>query len=142
MEQFGLGAGLAALAFWGFLGSIIVGGIWYAVRERDAQHETVRRLVESGQPIDNELVDKLLALSGGRNKRLDRDFRLTAWIVLATAVGLAIFGLVLGYQFPVWQTPILGVAALVACVGLGFLMAAKVAARWYAVEGDSAFNRN
>ena len=58
MQDFGLGAGLAALAFWGFISSVVVAGIWYAVREREAQHETVRRLVESGQSIDSELMDK------------------------------------------------------------------------------------
>ena len=28
----GLGAGLAAMAFWGFIAAVVVGGIWYAVR--------------------------------------------------------------------------------------------------------------
>ena len=56
MQSFSLGAGLAALAFWGFLASIIVAGIWYDIRKREAQHETVRRLFESGQPIDEALI--------------------------------------------------------------------------------------
>ena len=48
MQSFSLGAGLAALAFWGFIASVVVAGIWYDIRKRDAQHETVRRIVESG----------------------------------------------------------------------------------------------
>ncbi len=36
----GLGAGLSALAFWGFIAAVVVAGIWYSVRERQAQYET------------------------------------------------------------------------------------------------------
>ena len=42
-----LGGGLAALAFWGFIASVVLGGIWYAVREKDAQHETLRKMIDS-----------------------------------------------------------------------------------------------
>ena len=96
MQGFSLGAGLAALAFWGFLASIIVAGIWNDIRKREAQQETLRRLLESGQPIDEALMDKLLSLGGGKRQRLDRDFKMVAFIVLPAAVGLAILGLVLG----------------------------------------------
>ncbi len=138
----GLGAGLAALAFWGFLAAVvvagIVAGIWDSIRKREAQHETIRRLIESGQPIDSELVDKILSLGDGGNKRLDRDFRITALWVLPVAPGLAIFGLILGYSEPDAVAPLLGVSALVACLGIGFLVAAKIAERWYAADTDSA----
>lgn len=130
MQDFSLGAGLAALAFWGFIAAVIVAGIWYDIRKREAQHETVRRLVESGQPLDGELIDKLLSLSGSRAAAPDRDFRVTAYIILPAAVGIAILALVLGLQFPEWRLPLLGVSALVACVGLGFLGAARMVARW------------
>lgn len=130
MQDFSLGAGLAALAFWGFIAAIVVAGIWYDIRKREAQHETIRRLVESGQPLDETLVDKLLSLSGNRAARPDRDFRITGYIVLPAAAGIAILALALGMQFPEWRLPLLGVSGLVACVGLGFLGAARLAARW------------
>ena len=50
----GLGAGLASLAFWGFIAAVVVGGMWYALRERQAQYETIRSLIESGQTIDED----------------------------------------------------------------------------------------
>ena len=130
MQGFSVGAGLAALAFWGFLASIIVAGIWYDIRKREAQQETLRRLLESGQPIDDSLVDRLVSLGGGRRERLDRDFKLVGMIMLPTALGLAILGLVLGLQDIGARLPLLGVAALVACVGLGFFAASRMAARW------------
>jgi len=141
MQGFSLGAGLASLAFWGFLASIIVAGIWYDIRKREAQHETVRRLFESGQPIDEKVIDKLLSLSGGRRERLDRDFKLVAMIMLPAAVGLALLGLVLGMQEIGARLPLLGVSALVACVGLGFLAASRMAGRWQREDAGPAFEQ-
>ena len=131
MEFSGLGAGLAALAFWGFIASVVVAGIWYDVRKREAQHETVRRLIESGQPIDQDLMEKLSLVADGGDKRHDQDFRITGLWLLPIAVGMAVFGLILGSQYPEALAPLLGVAALLACMGIGFLMAAKAAKRWF-----------
>ena len=141
MQDFTLGAGLAALAFWGFIASVVVAGIWYDIRKREAQHETVRRLVESGQPLNQEIMDKLLLQSGGNDFRPDRDFKLVALIMLPAAVGLAILGLVLGLKNPDATLALLGVSALVACVGLGFLAASRMAAGWYAEDADHRAKR-
>ncbi|MBD3647471.1 MAG: hypothetical protein HUJ31_08490, partial [Pseudomonadales bacterium] len=96
MNDMGLGAGLAALAFWGFIAAVVVGGMWYDIRKRQAQQETVRRLFESGRPVDEELIDKLLGQ--GKSSRMDLDFRVTALWILPIAVGLAVFSLIMGYQ--------------------------------------------
>lgn len=131
MEFSGIGAGLAALAFWGFVAAVVVAGIWYDIRKREAQHETVRRLIESGQPIDQELMEKLSLVADGGDKRHDQDFRLTGLWLLPIAVGLAVFGLILGTQYSEALAPLLGVSAMLACMGIGFLIAAKIAGRWY-----------
>lgn len=140
MQGFTLGAGLAALAFWGFIASVVVAGIWFDIRKREAQHETVRRIVESGKPIDEALMDKLLSLGSGKSDRLDRNFKVTGLIMLPTAVGLAIFGMIMGTQYPETQSPLLGAAALVGCIGLGFLLTANIVKRWYASDQESSSN--
>jgi hypothetical protein len=134
MQSFSLGAGLASLAFWGFIAAVVVAGIWYDIRKREAQQETIRRLFESGRELDPAVMDRLLSNSGDKADRLDRAFKLTGWILLPVAVGLVIMGLVLGMQFPEAKLPLLGAAGLVACVGLGFLGTARMAKRWY--DGD------
>ena len=53
----GIGGGLAALAFWGFIASVVVAGIWYGLRERQAQYDTLSRMIESGQTIDEDVVE-------------------------------------------------------------------------------------
>jgi hypothetical protein len=141
MQSFSLGAGLASLAFWGFIASVVVAGIWYDIRKREAQQETIRRLFESGQPIDEKLMDKLLAAGGDKSDRLDRAFKLTGVILLPVAVGLVVLGMVLGMEFPDSKLPLLGVAGLVGCIGLGFLGAAKMARRWYESDEKSDYNQ-
>lgn len=137
MENIGLGAGLASLAFWGFLATAVVAGVWDSIRKRDAQHETVRRMIESGQPLNQELIDKLVNASNGGRRRLDRDMKLAGLYTLPVAVGMAVFGLVMGAQYPQVEGPLLGVAALLACVGSGFWIASKLIAHWY-TEDDSS----
>lgn len=140
MQGYTLGAGLAAFAFWGFIASVVVAGIWYDIRKREAQQETVRRLFESGQAVDEELLDKLLSAGGGTNDRIDRYLQLTGLILLPVAVGLAVLGMILGMQYEDSRLPLLGVSALVGCIGLGFLAAARIARRWYTPENSSGFN--
>ncbi len=56
MEMEGFARGLEALAGCGLVGAYI----WYRVRKREAQHETLRRMIEKGQDVDQALMDKLL----------------------------------------------------------------------------------
>lgn len=118
-----LGGGIAALAFWGFIAAVVVAGIWYAAREREAQHETLRRFVESGKPIDDELMDKVL----GGDKNVARDLRIGGVITLSVAPGLAILAWFISRLAEQALMPILGAAALVGCVGIGLLVAARSA---------------
>ncbi|MEJ2255985.1 MAG: DUF6249 domain-containing protein [Woeseiaceae bacterium] len=113
--------GLAAFGFWLFVAAAAVGGIWDGVRKRDAEHETLRRMIESGNEPDPALVDKLL----GNQKKPERDLKVAGLIVLFVAPGLAIMGLLIGLQSKEAVMPLLGVAALVTCVGIGLLTAAR-----------------
>ncbi len=133
----GLGAGLSALAFWGFIAAVVVAGIWYSVRERQAQYETLRRIIESGQPADEALVDKILG--GGR--RPDRGLKIAGLIVIFVAPGLAVLGWFVGRLSAPWLLPMLGASALVAFVGIGLLVASRVAERMYRDDGASQTRR-
>jgi len=134
MDNLGSGAGLGALGFWLFLASIIAVGVWYDIRRREAQHETLRRIIESGQPIDETLVDKILSLASG-NKELARDLRVAGLITAFIAPGLAILGLVLSIAVkPMLLMILLGVAALVGFIAAGLLIASRVAQRWSHAE--------
>lgn len=138
MENIGIGVGLAALAFWGFVATAVVAGIWDGIRKRDAQHETVRRMIESGQPIDQELMQQLSLVGDGGSKRHDKDFYVTGLWLLPVSVGMALFAMILGATTAAEaEGPLLGVAALIACLGIGWIIAAKITARWYSKDSDT-----
>ncbi len=137
MQGLSTGGGLAALAFWGFVAAVVVSGIWFEIRKREAQHETLRRVIESGQPIDQALADRIVSLSGGGRRRLERDLMAYGLVVLFAAPGLALLGVFVGWQFEAATLPILGVSAFVACIAIGLLVASKVAGRWYREDDAS-----
>jgi len=131
MANLGLGAGLAALAFWGFIAAVVFAAMWDRIRKRDAEHETIRRMLDSGKPLDSDALDKLLRYSDASSRRPDLDFRVTALWVGPVAVGVALLGVILGLALPEVKMPLLGAAALLACLCLGYWLAAGIVGRWY-----------
>jgi hypothetical protein len=127
----GLGAGLAALAFWGFIAAVVVGGIWYAVREKEAQHETLRRMIDSGRDLDDETISKVFKENG----RPDRDLKIGGIIAASAAPGLAVLGWFLRSVSDEAFHALLGVAGLVAFIAVGLLVAARIAEKSYANDG-------
>ena len=118
-------AGLGALGFWLFIAACVLGGMWYSIRERDAEHETVRRIIESGQPVDDELINRVL----GGESHIDQDLRMAGLIVIFIAPGLALLGWFVSMLSPPWLLPMLGVSILVLFVGIGLMAAAKMVER-------------
>ena len=140
MEDMGIGAGLGALGFWLFIATVIAVGVWSSIRKRESQHETIRRAIESGQDIDPELADKLLTLTRTESKELDRDLKVSGWIVLFLAPGMVLLGYGLSMVeegiFPI----LLGVSGLMVFLSIGMFVAAYVVKRWYSSDVDSAGN--
>ncbi len=140
MEAMSTGEGLGALGFWLFIATIIAVGVWSSIRKRESQHETIRRAIESGQDIDPELADKLLTLTGTGSKELDRDLKVSGWIVLFLAPGMVLLGYGLSMVeegiFPI----LLGVSGLMVFLSMGMFVAAYVVKRWYSSDVDSTGN--
>lgn len=138
MQEWGLGAGLAAVAFWVFIAAVSVAGVWDNIRKREAKHETVRRLVESGQKIDSDLMDKLMGLTDNKSERPDRVFFITGLWILPVAVGVVALGFGLGFISPEAEVALYSVAGLLAILGLGFLLASKIVGSWYTDDNSSS----
>jgi len=128
--------GLAALGFWMFIGATAVAGIWDGVRKRDAEHETLRRMIESGKEPDKAMVDKLI----GSRKKPERDLKVGGLIVIFVAPGLALMGWTISFVEEKVLIPLLGVAGLVLFVGIGLLVASNFLER--ANAKDYPDNRN
>ncbi|MCR9138101.1 MAG: DUF6249 domain-containing protein [Alphaproteobacteria bacterium] len=125
MDLNSLGGGLAAFGFWGFVAAIVVAGMWYDMRIRQARHETLRRMIESGQTADRELIDKLV----GGNTHLDRNLKVAGLVLLALAPGIAVLAWLLSYVAAWALLPLLGVAVLVLCIAVGLLIASRAVER-------------
>lgn len=113
--------GLAAFGFWMFVAAAAVAGIWDGVRKREAEHETLRRMIESGKQPSPEMIDKLL----GHKKEPARDLKVAGLITIFVAPGLALMGWLISFSADEAFFPLLGVSLLVACVGIGLLTASK-----------------
>ena len=113
--------GLAAFGFWMFIAAAAVAGIWDGVRKREAEHETLRRMIESGTQPSPEMIDKLL----GHKKEPARDLKVAGLITMFVAPGLALMGWLISFRSEDAFFPLLGVALLVACVSIGLLTASK-----------------
>ncbi|HKJ21302.1 MAG: DUF6249 domain-containing protein [Gammaproteobacteria bacterium] len=128
--------GLAAFGFWMFVGAAAVAGIWDGVRKRDAEHETLRRMIESGKEPDKAMLDKLI----GSQKKPERDLKVGGLIVIFVAPGLALMGWTISLVQEKVLIPLLGVAGLVLFVGIGLLVASNFLER--ANAKDYPDNRN
>jgi hypothetical protein len=132
MEEigYGTGAGLAALGFWIFVASTIVAGVWANNRKRESEHETLRRVIESGQPLDDKLADKLLNTTSG-SKDLDRDLKVSALLTLFLAPGMIVLGwglsTVTEELFPI----MLGVSGILLSLSIGLFTSSLVVRRWF-----------
>jgi hypothetical protein len=121
---------LGALGFWIFIAAIVVAGIWFDARKREIQQETLRRIVESGKEIDAAMLDKLIAAGKG-DSRPDQDLKTSGVIMISIAPGLAIMGWFMSALAEPLLKILLGAAFLVAFIGIGMMVAGKVAERGY-----------
>jgi Flp pilus assembly protein TadB len=141
MQGMATGAGLAALGFWIFIAAVVAAGIWDNIRKRDAQHETLRRIIESGQPVDEGLTDKVLDATGD-SREAAVDLKVAGLILVFIAPGLALMGWIMSLATkPVLFMILLGVAALVGFVSLGLFAAAHVVERHYMDVGNGPGDR-
>ena len=131
----GLGFGLAAFAFWAFIASCVVAGIWYAIREKEAQHETLRRMIESGKDLNVDVIERVMS-DGGKS---ETDLKVGGYITMFVAPGLVLLGYVIKIASgePKIFTILSGVAGLVFFVAVGLLVAAKVVERGKASKNDT-----
>ena len=134
-------AGLGALGFWLFIAAVVVAGIWFDAKKREIQQETLRRVVESGQQLDPELIDRLLT-DNAENERADRDLKVGGVITLSVAPGLVVLGYFLGKLEAQIFGVLLGVALLVAFVGMGLLAAGKMVERWNRQDKEGRSSRS
>lgn len=117
---------LAGFGFWMFIAAVVVGGMWFDARKREAQQETLRRLVEGGKHVDEAVLEKMLAL-GNKAEKNDQDLITAGIIVLFVGGGLYVFGWLMQGLSEKLLTVMTGVAGMMAFISMGLLAAGLVA---------------
>jgi len=112
-------------AFWIFIASIVVGGMWYAqARNRETQ-ETIRLAIEKGITLDEALIDKLIVRQSGNPE----DYYISGIICIAVAIGLPIMGYFLGQIATEAFFPLVGAGILVGLIGISLILCGKFMSR-------------
>ena len=53
--------GLGTLGFWLFMAVLVAAIAWVVVRRAQIRHETLTKMIESGQNLDREFIEKILS---------------------------------------------------------------------------------
>jgi len=117
------------IAFFLFLAVAVaaVAGIVADYKKRGLAIEPLRAAIERGQPLDPQLVERLMAPES-RDERLNPLYlKVGGIITIASGVGVAILAFLLAQLVPVAFYPVLGAAAVATCTGVGLLISARVA---------------
>ena len=133
--MFNSGATIAAvIAFWVFLGSVAIAGMVYDYRRRRLAIETLRMAVEHGQHLEPGTLERLLARHHDDVPQQNEDLRpylhIGAVITIAAGIGALIAGLWVGIDYPAFRFPIIGIAAIAICVGIGLRISVRVLQRY------------
>lgn len=124
---------LGTLIVFSFLAAIIIGptaiGSYYRNRERERLHETLRLMVEKGQPVSGELLESINGRGLGRDRpRPPRNDMRRGVMLMSLAFALAGLGLALGLTDVCTDCVggLIGLAAFPGFVGLGYVVLALV----------------
>jgi hypothetical protein len=124
-----MGPFAVAIPVFAFLAIATVAGIVGDYKKRRAALEPLRAAIERGQTLDPSVIERLMAPEP-RDDRLNTvHLRVGGVITIASGIGVAIFSLFLGVFAPLAKLPLLGLGCVAICVGLGLIVAARVAER-------------
>ena len=112
-------------AFWIFIASVVVGGMWYAhARDRETQ-KTIRLAIEKDIPLDETLIEKLVMRQSGNPD----DYYISGIICLAICIGLPIMGYFIGQIAREAFFPLVGAGVLVGLIGISLIICGKFIGR-------------
>ncbi|MEL7296108.1 MAG: hypothetical protein AAGJ86_00530 [Pseudomonadota bacterium] len=118
---------LGMFGFWMFIAACVIAGIWSEVKGKETKQETLRRIVESGRDIDPDMVEQLIGKSDRKDS--ERELRVGSYIMGGVSGGVLIFSAFLGIISEEARWVLMGVSALVACIGGGLYFASRYVGR-------------
>jgi Domain of unknown function (DUF6249) len=116
------GVVLINLIIFGSIAAVFIVPRYFKSVERQKMADTLRVAIEKGQPLPSEVIEAMSSnvRSPGLPASSARDLR-TGIIWLGVGVGLAAFGVAVGFEEPDALYPLLGMAAFPVFIGLAFV---------------------
>jgi hypothetical protein len=105
-------------AFWLFVASVVVAGIWYAYARNRETQKTIRLAIEKGMQPDAAFIDKLVLRESGNPE----DYYIGGIICIACGLGLPILGYFIGRIAAEAFFPIAGAGILVGLIGISLIL--------------------
>jgi hypothetical protein len=110
-----------------FVAVCVIAGVGSSVLRHRETQKTIRQVIESGQALDPQLLDRILKSSRAQPGGSPRQGLMFGGIMmLSIGAGLAVIGWSMSRINPSQLYPGLGVAALVGLIGVGLLVAGAV----------------
>jgi hypothetical protein len=117
---------IVAVAFWTFLAVSAVAGIIADYKKRRLELEPMRAAIERGQQLDPAIVERLMAREQKRSEPEPVYFRIGGIVTVSAGVGVGVLSFLVDRFVPQGFYPVLGVAVVAICVGIGLLICARV----------------
>ena len=133
MYSIPLGSAIAVAAALLSVAGVFIAFILASQKKHQARLDLLRYAVERGATLDVELIDKIAWADAARTnagpQRPGRGSRVAGILIVAYGAGFALFACFIGAVDKSALIPMLGVAALFICLGVGFLIVSRMLRR-------------
>jgi Domain of unknown function (DUF6249) len=130
MYSMPLGTAIAVAAAFLAVAGVFIAFILSSQKRHQARLDLLRDAMERGMTLDVELISKLaradVAMINTGPRRPGLGSRLAGVLLIAYGVGFALFACFIGAVSKSALIPMLGVAVLTICVGVGFLIVSRI----------------
>lgn len=130
MHPLAVGNAIAVAATMLAVAGVLIAIIVSNQKKSQVKLEFLRNAMERGDALNPELIDKIMDqrrfLAGRRAFPPGQGARIAGILVIAFGAGYAIFACFIAAIAPSARLPMLGVACLMVCIGIGFLVVSWV----------------
>lgn len=115
---------LIPISFFGMIAALVIVPRYFKSIERQKMAEALKAAIEKGQTLPPDMMDTMSAVAKVPPSP-SRDLR-TGIIWMGIAIGLACFGIAMGFEEPDVTYPFLAFASFPAFIGLAFIVLALI----------------
>jgi Domain of unknown function (DUF6249) len=130
MHSMAIGNAIAVAATLLAIAGVLIAIITSTQKNNQAKLDFLRNAMERGVELNPELIDKVMhpnkTAAGKRALPRGQGARVAGILVIAFGVGYAVFAFFIAVISPDARLPMLGVACMIGCIGIGLLVVSKV----------------